>query len=450
MGRGTRESNQATTINLRPAAPAGQVPAWARNAGVEAAPAAEPVAAVSAPSSNDDIRSLLAGANARRMQDLMEQGPDRSGKRADRKEARKQHTRAIMDAATAASMDLAASDDGMRALLRAYAQAPDYSISNLLSARGQIERRNESLPADEQIDPAGLKFSRTAWKALGCEIKPGFEEPRGEDRGSDWDSRYAVTMFSPTKGWWKKTDELDENGEPKKIFVPSGEYATFTAYHEDAVQAIGGGPRPELPEVPWSQSTGSDDDARQLLADVKRVCEWEKLELDTDAALSGGRVDHQGMRRSVPESARYDAAGKKLLVSKDVTPAEQATAAVRALAEHFARPVDEQRAEKAGYDPAELNKAAAEATKFVIASLYGLESDEQTFPHLRGFADDKRRMGALNGEIHYRVGKILDYLDPRREAKAKAAAEIVKERAGKRREKQATQRKTTRRRAAAA
>jgi hypothetical protein len=243
-------------------------------------------------------------------------------------------------------------------------------------------------------------------------------------------------MFSPTKGWMKKTDDVDENGDPKKLYIP-GDYTTFIAYHQDAVQGKGGGPRPAMPTTPWTNATGSPEDARQLMDDVKRICAWERLTL-VDGPVPQPAVK-QGVALEAPRHAFYDPATSTITVDPTVGEVDRSVAALCAVAEHLGRELDDKRAEKMDLDAKALNRAAAESTKYVIASLYGLDSDEQTFPHLAHIAADRDRMRTLNGEVHHRVGRILDYLDPRREAKAKHAADVAVMRAGERRAKRESQ-----------
>ena len=437
MGRGSRNTNDATAqgggLALRPTALTARTPAWAEGVAATAAPAA--TAAANMATSNDAIRAILTGRSAQRLTDLAEAGPDTSGTRAERKDARRAHVRSLIEAASDAVRDQASTDAGWRDMLRAYAAAPDYSINNLIWAAWQLNRKG--------VDPAGVKLSRTAWNALGRQIKPEFEEPRGENRGAEWDSRYSVTMSSPTNGFRKRLDEIDPaTGEKKEIFIP-GSFTTFTAYHENATEAIGGGDAPPLPETPWTGATGSDADAAQLISDLRRICQYESLEL-ADGDLSAQNLGSQGLPKRDAIAARYDAGDKRIVIDPSAGPAAQATAAVRAIAQHFGRPVETERAEKLGLDTFALDAAAADSAAYVIASLYGLDADEQAFPHLRSLAENPKQMSVLTGEVHHRVGRILDYMDPRRAAKAEHAAKVVKERAGTRRAKRSTQKKNKR------
>jgi hypothetical protein len=437
MGRGARNRAQAQT-----AVPTRELTGapWLVEAGiiassevVSASDPAPPVAADYASPSHDAILALVNGELGQQI------GAEhtRTSKDWDQRSAETTaFVRAALGDLLALSREAAGSDSGWRQLLRAYSHAPDYSIWNTLWARAQLARKG--------TDPGGVLLSASGWKALGREINPAFLAPRrGEDR--DWDNRYAALMYQPFhakgSGFPKKLAELDENGDPKTIWIkgePAG-FGVFTAYHENATQGIDGEEAPELPRASWFEATGSETDARQLLDDIRGVCEYEGLTVkhgrlrDQDTLSSA----NNGLLRTTPDNAIYNRAAKTITVDENVPPAEQSVAALRALCEHFADPRGNN---EAADDYVKFNRAAAESAKFVVASLYGLDSEDQSFPHLTEFTADDKAIKRLNGNVHARVGRILDYLDPCRVARSQATAEYRAARRAKKQERSKQQR----------
>lgn len=369
---------------------------------------------------NDAIRQMLSGRGAQRLNDLTASGPAQGRTKEDRKQARQQYVSDVMDAAAEMAQSAGSSDESWRTFMRAYAQAPDYSILNMLTARAQLRRK--------EVEEPGLLFSQTAWKSLGRQIKPEFRQPTkdeieaGRDR-KDWDAKYLAAMTSPSR-YPHKTGEFDAEGNEKiEMRIAYGRFNTFNVFHQDATEAIGGGDPPPIPKAPWADATGSSEDAKQLMEDLKRICQYENVTVQY-GELKQPRTDNQGVALGNVNHAQYDPSTKTITVDATQSEVEQAVATLRAVCEHVGRAPNDRHRE----DADALNEVAAESAKFVIASLYGLDSDAQTFPQLARFTENKNKMRGLTGEVDHRVGKILNYLDPRRQAKAEGNQDLEKRR----------------------
>jgi len=407
---------------------------------------AEPASA-STPAANTAQRPQVRASFPGRIIDNLIQR-EQARRRRDR-EAADQFIREVMDDLHTLAAEAAASDHTWRAYLRAYAKAPSYSPVNTLLANIQLRHRFKKAGIDS--DPTALKLSASAWKALGRRVKEQYRAPegKGEDPSREWDPTYSAYMTKPLgfRRFPKEVDVLDEDGNPtgekKTIWVngaPKG-YGTFRVYHIDATEGLDGGEAPPLPKAPWANATGSEQDARQLMSDIKRLCLDEGLIVDI-GSHKAPQPDWRGVYTQVPEYARLD--GNVIRVDADASPADQAVAALKCLCQHYgakrARGTDEDQL---------FAQAADESAKFVIASLYGLESDEQTFPKLADIAEDPKKTARLCSEVHQRVSEIFNRLDPTARARALQDAEYRKQYTERRAAKRAAQRgKRTRRRAA--
>src|SRR5690606_38378061 len=259
-----------------------------------------------------------------------------------------------------------------------------------------------------------------------------------------WDDKYAVEMTQPLgfRGFHKTLTDangdpiLDADGNEKKVFVPLEPkgYKAFIAYHEDATEALDGGDPPPLPTAPWAEAEGSEEDAARLLDDLaEKICPGEGLEIrfeDPSGASQSQKVGGPAARLLRSENA--------ILVDPDAPTSEQATGALREL---FVALGDRRNSNETD-EGRRRHRAADGSGKYVIASLYGLDSEEQSFPHLAEIAEEKKGLRKLSSEIHGHVSTVLNYLDPKtralarsREASRKSRAEKYRKQKGKKRAK---------------
>lgn len=352
---------------------------------------------------------LVGGSGAVKVRSLKREfDPDRENwKRRER-----EFISGVVEDLERAARDFASSDEGWRQYLRLYAETPRYSALNNHWARGQLA--NKGAPSD------GLILSETHWKALGRRVKAEYARPEarrdrrfGYERDREWDDRYAAEMMAPVGLIFAKrkvldrdgNPVLDENGEPKMetySFWRNGEanYKSFLVYHEDATEDINGGDPKPLPERPWAQATGSDEDAAQLLADLRdKVFEHRGISLEFQDL---GTDDNEPAARLVE--------GRRLVVDQARPKTEQAVAALGIACQQAGGPVRPGKGEELD-DARKRARAAAESAKYVIASLYGLDSKEQAFPEVAEIAE-RGHLKALSGDIHRRVGDLMARLDP--------------------------------------
>jgi len=332
------------------------------------------------------------------------------------KQKEKEYIDSVLTELETATQNFAASNSNWRDYLRVYAQSPTYSATNNIWARIQL--------AHKGAPSGGLVLSESAWKALGRRPKEEHARPdrrrdkrNGFDYDREWDDSYAVEMMQPLghRGFMKPLEDangnpvLDKDGEQKKVFIPVAPkgFKSFIAYHEDATEGVKGGEPPPLPGAPWSQATGSDEDAQQLLdALTTRVVEGE-----------GFKITFKPQGQSA-KSADFSVAEQTIQVNSDAPLAEQASAALRELFVGMAN------RRQANSDSArQRQQAAIESAKYVVASLYNLDSEEQTFPHLAEIAEEKNGLRRLGSEIHGYVGNVLSYLDPVIQAQVRQRSE---------------------------
>jgi len=332
----------------------------------------------------------------------------------------------VISALEEATEEFAGSDDNWRRYLKIYSQNPTYTARNIIWADIQL--------AHKGVTTSGLVLSESAWRALGRRPKEKYAQPisrrdkkYGYSSDREWDDRYAAEMMRPLgfRGFNRELKDtngrpiLDADGNKVTEFVPieAKGYKNFIAYHQDATEALDGGTAPPLPGTPWAEATGSDDDARDLLNALKdKVFEGEGYSMEFDTSLPADG-----------EPASYRASDKTILVNPNASLPDQATGALRELflAENAAHSKDDDDARK-------RNRAAAESAKFVIASLYGLDAEEQSFPHLAEIAEQKGGLKKLSSRIHDNVKTVLSYLDPKARAQARQNTEYQESRAAKR------------------
>lgn len=323
----------------------------------------------------------------------------------------------------------ASSDEGWRAFLKIYARAPHYSMSNMLWAWAQLERK--------EVRPEGMVLSESGWRALGRTLKPGFKRSyqEGEDGQPSWDDTYAAEMMAPlVVRDKKKEDESPEPGAPKTKVIG---FRVFDVYHEDATESKDGS---ELPKPSWYGSSGSEEDAAKLWQDVERLAEWQGLEIVMEE-----RPRHD-LNRPVLVSgqASYERSRKQLKVTKTDRLADQATAALGALMEHFGP----QEAAKSD-DESKARIVARESAKYAVASLYGLHSERQSFPFLAALAGEDRAVKRVSDDVHKRVSAVLNFLDPVLRMKARGEEEMQAKYGESRAKKRKTQKGRSRKSALA-
>lgn len=353
--------------------------------------------------------SLVGGSGAVKVRSLKREfDPDRE----NWKQREREFISGVVADLERAAREFATTDEGWRQYLRLYAETPRYSALNNHWARAQLAAKGA--PSD------GLILSETHWKALGRRVKAEYARPEarrdrryGYDREREWDDRYAAEMMAPigmVTAKRKVVDAngnpvLDENGEPvleTYSFWPNGErnYKAFVVYHEDATEDINGGPPKPLPERPWAEARGSEEDAAQLLEDLGTRF----------FALKGIEVEAREIGTAENEPAARLEEGKRLIVDSSRPKTEQAVAALGIACQQAGGRIRPGKGEN--LDGARKRaRAAAESAKYVIASLYGLDSKEQAFPEVAEIAE-QGRLSALTGDIHRRVGELMARLDP--------------------------------------
>lgn len=306
--------------------------------------------------------------------------------------------------------EFAGSEESWRELLKIYARAPHYSITNLLYAWGALHRKG--------VRGEGMILSESGWKALGHEIKPEFKRvwrKLKEDGTPDWDDTYAAEMLAPIRVNKKAAEgAVTPSGDPERDRSIVIGWKTFDVYHEDAVQLKAG--QAELPKPSWFEATGSDEDAAKLWADVEKLCEWQGLELTVDAPRA-----QDANRPGLPGAAlaSYDRGKAQVRVHRSANLADQASAALGAVCEHFGP-------ETPAKDDIELMRrvVARESAKFALASLYGLASEHQSFTYLSEIAADEKAVKQVTNDVHKRVSAVLAHLDPVLKMKARGETEM--------------------------
>jgi hypothetical protein len=327
------------------------------------------------------------------------------------------------------------------AFLRFYTHSPEYSPMNSLWARSQLYYKFKQLiesgaaTPEELGDPAdGRFFSATAVKALGARVAERyFYRPTSDD----FDDRFIVEMCKPLgfNGFEEVRPVLDAQGRPvidpatgapktrkEWIRTTAKGYGISRAYHTRALEDKDGKPF-VLPTMPWENATGSDDDAARLIADLERVCAEEGLAITrTNASASASALTRAAtggdVLAALPEHAHYDEGARVITVDGSQTQPEQAVALLRAVCEHigYDRPAKDERERK-------IRRAASESAKYAIASLYGLATQDQTFPFIVELAEDEKAFSYLATDTHRRVKSVLGYLDPIMRAKARNEGE---------------------------
>ena len=321
----------------------------------------------------------------------------------------------------------ASSDDGWRTLLQLLAAGPSYSALNNLWARAQFRARG--------VRDDGIFQSEANWAKQGRRVKAEFARPDKRrdarydyDNDRAWDSTYTAEISKPNGGFKvKETDSagrplLDANGKPRERFIPTS-YSTMLVYHEDATEAIDGGPAPALTKPPWEGATGSDADATQLLDDLAaNVLADEGLALERRELSPPEATNAAGQAAFIAGSVD----GRDQIVADTSKPVSAQAAAVleiaceRNVASLPAGATDDDRA---------VRTAAVESSKFVLASLYGLETSEQAFPHLARAREQAEGKGlkSLRRQVEGSVRSLMGRLDPNlaqlEKAKAASAAE---------------------------
>lgn len=302
------------------------------------------------------------------------------------------------------SYDFAGSDSGWKSYLQDYVDSPYYSPKNMQWAAIQLEKKGGNGP--------GLIFSESIWAQLGRRVKEDHCRPlKKRDAkfdyasGRDWDDKYTCEMLAP-QGFWAEKDKdgnlyRDKDGNPKKRWInTSGNegpttYRSFTAYHEDATEALDGGTPPPLPETPWEAATGSAEDAFLLLGNLEEIIEKKGLKLQEED-LSANKRESAKLRQ------------KEIVVDKTASPAEQANAVLGCLCEYISNNENSSNTDESK----EANEAAIASAQYVIAKLYKLDNAEQTFPNLRKIRERKGGIDSVGGKTHGIVNTILTEINP--------------------------------------
>lgn len=315
----------------------------------------------------------------------------------------------------------AASDAGWRDFLSLYAASPYYSPTNTLFVRAQF--RAKGVPDEARF------YSPSAWRRLGRAVKPEYVRPRSARNLGGWDDSCAAEILVP----FLVPDPLDKakaNAEGRECrLVPRG-YKTALVYHEQATEPADG----TTPLVESEMIARGDLSAAEALwRDVELVCKSRGIKLEQSSAFAARAGD----------SGRWEPLSRRIRVAAAADPAERSAAALRALCESLERahPADEQ--------GRRLSRAAAESAKYVVASLYGIESDQQTFPFLAELSGDEKLLKRLTDETHHRVSEILRVVSPEIRLKAERAGASLRGESDSRRSRYAGKTASARRRHAA-
>ena len=348
--------------------------------------------------------------------------------RSEWKEREQKFTSQMLSNLEESVKEMAETNEGWQKLLKVYADCPIYSPDNIWLARQQLFYKGVEAP--------GAVMSESAWRARGRRVKAEFAKPIakrdrqfGYDNNREWDQSHAAELILPfggSRGFKKRdangNDELGTNGKPIIIGRkrPIG-FKAFIAYHEDATEALDGGtPLPLGNDTEWAGATGSDEDAEKLLEKTKRFCASAGIDLKEQAL---GKLEVAGKR---------DPARGTVVVNTDAPIADQATVALRG---YFQGYIEQ---EYPGDDShlAKRREAAAESAKYVVASLFGLDSEEQSFPHMAEIATtpvgQKSGLKDLQSMIHVNVASVMGILDPAVRAKAHQDAKYSESRAARR------------------
>lgn len=338
----------------------------------------------------------------------------------------------------------AESDEGWRQLIQIYARAPHYSILNMLWAWAQLEHKG--------VRADGMIFSESAWKSLGRRVKPEYR--RSWKPEVAWNDKYIAGMLGPIIVRAKdkesenkaaeKTPTLAQavggmnssklkNGEKGQFVQPTSPYPNFSnrvigfkifdVYHEDATEPIG--EEKDLPRPSWFMASGTPEAAEKLWQDVESIAAWQGLKLELTPSAPTGL-----------SQAHYSRAGKIVKVSESSNLADQASAALGALIEHF-----EPKEPAKNDNEVKMRVVARESAKFALTSLYGLESDKQAFTFLADIAEDEKMLKHVLGDVHSRVVAITNHLDPVLQQKIRGQEDANKEYQGRAKKRQGQKRK---------
>lgn len=314
----------------------------------------------------------------------------------------------------------AGSKENWRAFLDLYAQSPDYSAMNNLWARSQLRAKGN--------EEAGILLSESAWEKLGRRVKADYARPLkkrdrrfGYDNDREWDDSFAAEMMRPLgrSGFWRKLKDkngapiVDAEGKPRREWVPGSPdkgYATFVVYHEGATESLDGGdPRP-LPGR--EEASGPDEAARNLIGDLR-------TQLLPSRGLEAA-FDFEG-----PEHCRRR--GQTVHINPKSSPADQASALLGEVLNDLSRARDGEDERRS-----KIHRAAHESSRYVIASLYGLDTSDQAIPHLHDISEESGDVRSLQSEVHHLTKSVMGTLDPRMREVARVSGKKISSRRAKR------------------
>jgi hypothetical protein len=354
------------------------------------------------------------------------------------KKNEKAYISGVMSELKKATQEYAQSEAGWKEFLQIYSQGPLYTPTNNLWARWQLQHKGME-------NPQGMVMSESAWKALGRRVKEEYRKPSkkadaafGYDPDRQWDKSLIVEMTRPAAfGYPQKRDAngqkmFDSQGkpiydkDPKKGF-PIG-FSAFNAYHEDATESLDGSPAKPLQETAkWEGIEGDQQAAEKLLDDIeKEICFGNKINFVQQAVKDKGYGINQVSRQEV---AKYDKESNTIIVDPQAPKQEQAAAALR---EVFVALNSQQQSKGSVENKSKRDQTAIASAQYVISSLYGLNTDKQTFPYLKELSQENQDLKEVNSRTHALIGKVVPLLDDRVKTHLRASKEYQKPNRAKR------------------
>jgi hypothetical protein len=129
------------------------------------------------------------------------------------------------------------------------------------------------------------------------------------------------------------------------------------------------------------------------------------------------------------EVAKYDKESNTIIVDPQAPKQEQAAAALR---EVFVALNSQQQSKGSVENKSKRDQTAIASAQYVISSLYGLNTDKQTFPYLKELSQENQDLKEVNSRTHALIGKVVPLLDDRVKTHLRASKEYQKPNRAKR------------------